>query len=217
MHCRYAPGSGHSNSFLRGVKLYIRDKKNLRKSVQLARDKIEPGVRLEKSKIIAERFASLPEYKTAKTILLYYPFRSEPDIRIIIDRALCDGKKIVLPKVEGNMLKLFYVNDIAGQLKIGAFGIMEPDEDKCKGAAVNDIELALVPGVCFDRFLNRLGYGGGFYDRLLPCLPESAKKISVCFQEQMVDKIPSGKYDIAVDMVLTEKKTYKNGKNLPGK
>jgi 5-formyltetrahydrofolate cyclo-ligase len=62
-----------------------------------------------------------------------------------------------------------------------------------------------------------LGYGGGFYDRLLPCLPESAKKISVCFQEQMVDKIPSGKYDIAVDMVLTEKKTYKNGKNLPGK
>ncbi len=178
---------------------------------------IEPGVRREKSKIIAGRFTSLPEYKTAKTILLYYPFRSEPDIRIIIDKALCDGKKVVLPKVEGNILKLYYVNDIAAQLKSGAFGIMEPDKDKCKEAALDEIELALVPGVCFDRYLNRLGYGGGFYDRLLPFLPASAKKISVCFQKQMIDKIPSGKYDIAVDMVITEEKTYENGKNLSGK
>lgn len=217
MHCRYAPWPGHRNSFLRGVKLYIKDKKNLRKSAESARDSIEPGVRQEKSKIIAEKFAALPEYKTVKTILLYYPFRSEPDIRIIIDKALCDGKKVVLPKVKGNILKLFYVNDIAAQLKSGAFGIMEPDEDKCIEAATNDIELALVPGVCFDRYLNRLGYGGGFYDRLIPFLPASAKKISVCFQKQMVDKIPSGKYDIAVDMVISEEKTYKNGKSLSGK
>ncbi|OQA20960.1 MAG: putative 5-formyltetrahydrofolate cyclo-ligase [Actinobacteria bacterium ADurb.Bin346] len=181
----------------------------MRNSIQRLRDNIPAKIRREKSRIISNKFFKLPEYKTADTILLYYPFRSEPDTSIIIKRAISEGKKVALPKISGTALKLYYINDTLKQLKPGAYGIMEPDEESCVKAHPEDIDIVLVPGVCFDKQLNRIGYGGGFYDRLLPGISPGAKKISVCFQVQLVDKIPSAGHDVPVDMIITEENIYK--------
>ncbi len=162
-----------------------------------------------KSSIIAKKFTELSEYNAADAILLYYPFGSEPDITMIIRKTLEDGKKVILPKVTGSVLKLYYVDDIKSQMRMGFYGIMEPDDGICRIAEFSDVGLALIPGICFDKSLNRIGYGGGFYDRLIPLLPQNAKKISICFQEQIVDKIPAEKYDKPVDIIITEKKLYK--------
>ena len=97
-------------------------------------------------------------------LLLYYPFRSEIDTTIVIKRALADGKKVILPRVGAGGLDLFFINDISLQLKKGSYDIMEPIPGSCSTAKITDIDLIIVPGVSFDKNLNRLGYGGGFYD-----------------------------------------------------
>ena len=71
----------------------------MRNSIQRLRDNIPAKIRREKSRIISNKFFKLPEYKSANTILLYYPFRSEPDTSIIIKRAISEGKKVALPKI----------------------------------------------------------------------------------------------------------------------
>jgi glycosyltransferase involved in cell wall biosynthesis len=85
---------------------------------------------------------------------------------------------------------------------------MEPVPELCKHAEIPDIDLAIVPGVCFDKNLKRLGYGGGFYDKLLPLLNNNVKKIALCFEMQMLPEIPISNYDIKVDEIITESNIY---------
>lgn len=186
----------------------MEEKKYLRKSIQSKRDSLSEKKRKADSKKIASVFLNTKQYLKSNNILIFYPFRSEIDTVPIIRKAISDGKKIILPKVAGKGLKLFYVDEISAQLKSGKYGIMEPSENLCVAAEISRIDLAVVPGVCFDRKMNRLGYGGGFYDRLLPKLPEKAKKIALCFQVQIVERIPVEEHDNKVDIIITEKDIY---------
>jgi len=85
---------------------------------------------------------------------------------------------------------------------------MEPIPRLCKSAGPSDIYLAIVPGVGFDKNLNRIGYGGGFYDKLLLLIPEEIKKIALCFNIQIVDRVPISEHDIKIDLLITESKIY---------
>ncbi len=169
----------------------LKEKQAIRQAIQEIRDLIPSEIRKAKTQEIAERFYSLKEYCNAKNILIYYPFRSEIDTTVIIIRAISDGKRVILPRVSGKELELFYVEDIKKDLKPGAYGIMEPDRDLCIPAGYTEPDIAVIPGVGFDRHKNRLGYGGGFYDRLIPKLSKNIQKIALCFQIQIIDCIPS--------------------------
>ncbi len=188
----------------------MEDKKSLRKKTQLERDRLTAAEKAEKSKTITLKFLDTDDYKKANSILIYHPFRSEIDTTQIIEKALKDGKKVILPKVKNKNLNLFFVEDLQSQLKKGAFGIMEPIESTCPEAEPGQIDLAVIPGVCFDKSLNRVGYGGGFYDRLIPLLPEGVKKIALCFDLQIVPKIPVSRSDRKVDRIITESRDYGN-------
>lgn len=183
-------------------------KKNIRKILQDKRDSLLIPFRKEKSKVIAEKFFDTDYYVDSNSILIYYPFRSEVDTTIIIKKTLKDGKNIVLPLVSGQQLELFYVNDPKKQLKKGAYGIMEPNAVLCRKAKITDMDLAVIPGVGFDKNLNRLGYGSGFYDRLLPHIPKAVKKIALCFAIQVIGRIPVSKDDIKVDLLITDTGIY---------
>jgi len=185
------------------------DKKTLRYKIQSDRDRIPLSQRLKKTKIIAAKLVKLPEYRDSETLLIYHPFRSEPDTTIIIKKAQNQGKQIILPRVCGKKLELFFIENLKTQLEKGSYGIMEPVKSLCKPADICDIDLAIIPGVCFDKELNRIGYGGGFYDRLLPMLDSDVKKIALCFEMQVVDKICASENDIKVDKIITESSTYK--------
>jgi 5-formyltetrahydrofolate cyclo-ligase len=186
----------------------LKEKHAIRQTIQEIRDSIPSKVRKRKTQEIAERFYSLKEYGDAKNILIYYPFRSEIDTTIIITRALTDGKRVILPRVSGKTLELFYVEDIKKDLKPGTYGIMEPDMDSCTPAKYTEPDIAVVPGVGFDRHKNRLGYGGGFYDRLIPKLSKNIQKIALCFQVQIIDLLPSSAHDIRVDKVISENESF---------
>lgn len=183
-------------------------KKTLRKIIQSRRDLIPPDIRNKKSKDAAKKFLASPHYITSKNIFIYFPFQSELDTLPIIKKAIEDGKKIILPKVLGNKLNLYFVNDCAKQLEKGKYGIMEPVPSKCKPADISDIDLAVIPGVCFDHNFNRIGYGGGYYDKLLHLLPAKIKKIAICFELQVISKVPALDHDIKADEIITESNIY---------
>ncbi len=186
----------------------MKNKNKLRIKIQNKRDNLSILNRKKRSKIIAEKFVSTVYYNDSNNILIYYPFRSEIDVTIIISQALKNKKNIILPRVHNHNLKLFYVDNLKKQLERSTHGIMEPIAGLCRPTKISDIDLAIVPGVVFDKNLNRLGYSGGFYDRLLPLIPAGVKKIALCFDIQVVDSIPVLEHDIKVDLLITDISTY---------
>ena len=131
-------------------------------------------------------------------MLLYHSLPDEVDTHAFI-RRWSARKRILLPVVKGDDLELrLYTGD--DRLTEGAFHIDEPT-----GTAFTDyaaIDLAVIPGVAFDRRGNRLGRGKGYYDRLLPRIP-TAYKLGLCFPFQVLDQIPAEAHDIPMDEVLT--------------
>lgn len=140
----------------------------------------------------------LPIFKEAQFILLYHSLKDEVQTASFIEKWK-DTKTIILPVVEGDILKLKIYNKTT-DLAIGAFGIEEPTgEYFCE---YNKIDLAIVPGVSFDTLRNRLGRGKGFYDKLLPSI--SAYKIGLCYGFQVSKQIPTEIHDTPMDAILTE-------------
>jgi len=180
-------------------------KKIIRKNIQKARDGLTFRFIQSENMSIADKFMELQCYGTSKEILAYYPFRSEIDTTIIIRNALKQKKKIILPKVNGKKLDLYYIKDLKNDLSPGSFDIMEPIPSKCTIAPYKNIDMVLVPGVGFDRNFNRLGYGGGFYDKLLEELPVKAPRIALAFDLQLIKNIPVMAHDLKVDIIITEK------------
>jgi 5-formyltetrahydrofolate cyclo-ligase len=183
-------------------------KKKLRKEIREKRDRIPASDRKNRSKIIAEKFYNTNYYTESHNIMAYYPFGSEIDTSLVIIRALENNKSIILPKVFDQELKLYYLDKFSEQLEKGKYGIMEPIPRLCRTAKIKDVDLAIIPGLGFDKNLNRLGYGGGFYDRLLTLIPGEVKKVAFCFDVQVVGSIPVSEYDIKIDILITESKIY---------
>jgi 5-formyltetrahydrofolate cyclo-ligase len=192
-----------------------KSKKSIRRLIQERRDCMSAGLIKVKSTAIAEKFFCLHQYRISDTILAYYPFRSELDTRIIIKKSLVHGKKIALPRVNTKKMEFFYIKNLSEDLETGSYGIMEPIPSICERAFPEDIDIVIVPGVGFDSGMNRLGYGGGFYDRFLKELPGQASKISLAFDIQVMEHIPVSEHDMKVDIIITESCIY-NIKDIKG-
>lgn len=173
---------------------------------------IRKDIKTQKRQLGAERLHQLsfgvisrvlthPRVKSAGTILLYYSLPDEVYTHSLADTMLLCGKRVVLPRVtgEGHMELRLYTGP--RDLAPGAYNIMEPT-----GEVFNDygqIDVAIIPGVAFDSRGNRLGRGKGYYDRFLPLI-SGAYKIGLCFDFQMVPRIPADSHDIAMDEVVSQ-------------
>jgi 5-formyltetrahydrofolate cyclo-ligase len=177
-------------------------KKEIRKMVLAARDSLSPGQRTAKSREIEERLFSLPEFKSARIVLFFASFRSEVDTGPMIRRALTFGKRVVLPKVKGAELELYEIADWDKDVSPGAWGIPEPHENRPVG--LDEIDLILVPGAAFDGQGNRLGYGAGFYDKLLSAFTKPTAALA--FEAQIVPWVPAELHDIPIDKIVTERR-----------
>jgi len=163
-----------------------------------------------KNRIITGSLLKSDEYKHSNTIFIYYPFGKEIDTRVIIKDALSKNKKVVLPKVIVDELTLFFITDISKELKPGILGILEPDISQCLKADLKSIDLVIVPGLCFDLNFNRIGYGGGFYDKILEKISTKVKIIALAFDLQIFDNIPACSHDKKVDIIITESNIYRD-------
>jgi len=160
----------------------------------------------EHSKLIAEKFLKLPEVKTARTFLLYYPHKKEVNTIPIIKQLIKQGKTILLPKVEKDQILPIFISNLS-ELKEGFAGIKEP---KGKVYPKDKIDIVVVPAVAYDKRGYRIGYGKGYYDRFLSNY--KGKKIGLAYQFQLVEKIPYESHDIPVDIIITPTQTIKTKK-----
>jgi len=169
----------------------------------------------EKSEQIKERLCSLDEFKKSKNILTYVSFNNEVDtintIKGLLDK---NEKKVIVPFVEkGNpILQLSEIKDF-NDLEPKTYGILEPMEYKIKKFDIGKLDLVIVPGVVFDKNGHRIGYGYGYYDRLLGKLNENATKIGLCYEFQLIEKIPEEMHDVPMDIIVTEEKVFKVANN----
>lgn len=183
-------------------------KRAMRRAVLAARDRLDAAVRSAAAEAIAARVAALPEFALARAVLLTLPFRSEWDTVPLVRAALAAGKTIAVPRVDkpSRMLELHAVADPQADVVAGPQGIPEP-RLACPRVPREAIDFVLVPGVAFDLAGRRLGYGGGYYDRLLPVLSPGARRVAGAFEIQLVDRVPAGPHDLAVDTIVTELRT----------
>ncbi len=179
-------------------------KRAMRMAVVLLRDALPAAARDAASQAIAARIMALPAYGAARSLLLTLPFRSEWDTRALAAAALAAGKRVVVPRVDATarVLSLHAILSLDADVSPGYRGIPEP-RAAVPRVAPDDVDLAIVPGVAFDARGRRLGYGGGYYDRLLPLLREAVPRIAGAFDVQVVDVVPAARHDLVVDTIVT--------------
>jgi 5-formyltetrahydrofolate cyclo-ligase len=183
----------------------LRDaKRALRERILAARDALDTRTRHEDSSAIAHRIRELSSFRRAACIVLTLPFRSEWETRSLLDDALARGAAVALPRVNEatRMIELHRVRDAIADVAAGYRGIPEPLASLPRMEA-RDVEWILVPGVAFDMHGRRLGYGGGYYDRLLPLLSPVATRIAGAFDLQLVESIPAAPHDLTVNAIAT--------------
>ena len=179
-------------------------KQSLRDRVLAARDDLAPRERRAGASAIRERLQDLPSFKRAACLLLTLPFRSEWDTRPLADDALREGRRVVIPRVDRAVrtLQLHAIEDVDRDIVPGYLGVPEP-RAVLPQVRPGDVDWVLVPGVAFDAQGGRLGYGGGFFDRLLPLLPLAAPKIAGAFDVQVVDEVPMAPHDHRIDGIVS--------------
>ncbi|CCO08075.1 5-formyltetrahydrofolate cyclo-ligase [Desulforamulus hydrothermalis] len=185
------------------------DKNTLRKQMLAARSSLTEQARQDKSRRITEQLLALPCYQTARTVMAYLDYRSEVATELLITHALQAGKRLAVPVVnrqDKTMLPSLLEN-FPQDLVPGPYGIRQPAPGSIRPVPVQELDLVLVPGVAFDARGNRLGYGGGYYDRFLPRLRPDARAVGLAYQLQLSGCLSSclGPHDQPVHMVITEK------------
>lgn len=175
------------------------EKKELRKKILKQRDEMAFEQRDNDSAIIRDMVFLDPCVLTAKRLLIFASFGSEPDTDIIAEKAFNMGKEIFYPRVEDKEIRFYQTDDISG-LKPGYRNIREPEPERPWNGEEKDTVI-LVPGTAFDTEGRRLGYGGGFYDRFLKAHP-SMYRIGICFPFQILESIPAEEHDERVDLVI---------------
>ena len=173
-------------------------KKQLRKQIAQEKKVQCSNALVVNSHALLEQLEKHPHFIAARTILLYYSLSDEVQTHSFVEKWYT-SKKILLPVVVGDELKLRHYTG-KSCLKPGAFHIEEPDGEYF--THFSEIELAVIPGVSFDKEGNRLGRGKGYYDKLLPKL--SSYNIGICYGFQVRELIPSEPFDIKMDEVWTE-------------
>lgn len=181
-------------------------KKEARDYVRRIRNELTEEKCLGYAIMVTERLVLLPEFKNSEVLYLYNPIRNEMPTVYIAKQAMKDGKKTAYPKVEGDNMR-FYRIDNEDEASYGYMNIKEPiaDSDRLVDC---DKGVVILPGLAFDRKCNRAGYGKGFYDRFLEA-HKNLVKIGIAYDFQVFDELETDIWDIPLDYVITETTIYK--------
>lgn len=184
-------------------------KKQLRQEILARRDALPVDVRRAADAHITARIVALPAFVRARTVLAFMSIGSEFDTSALVAHVLSSGRSLVLPRVDraAKRLRLHRVRDLAHDLAPGTWGIREPIDGRCPGVDIAAVDFVVVPGVAFDTACRRLGYGGGFYDRLLEAGSGTACRAAAAYAMQLVEAVPVEAHDRTVDVVVTESDT----------
>ncbi|WP_432408265.1 5-formyltetrahydrofolate cyclo-ligase [Wukongibacter sp. M2B1] len=188
----------------------MEDKIRLREKLLKERKLMELQSVEKFSKRIMEKIIRLPEITESKVVMIYLSFKNEVDTNEVIDWCFEQGKDVVVPYcvVENRQIIPCKLDVERKGLKKNKFGIWEPKKDSMVAVEIENIDSIIIPGVGFDENCNRLGFGGGYYDRFLAKRKKKTPAIAICYQNQIVESVPIDSYDIPMDMVVTESNMF---------
>jgi 5-formyltetrahydrofolate cyclo-ligase len=162
-----------------------------------------------KTRKIENRLFDFANFVEANITMLYISGPGEVSSRNIITYCLDYRKIIVLPAFDPLKfrIRLFKIDNIEKDLKPGSRGMLEPDTARCKPVPVECLDIAIIPGIAFDEKGGRIGSGEGYYDRFIPKLPITTRKVSIAFEDQIIPQAPMESHDKHVDIIITNERT----------
>jgi 5-formyltetrahydrofolate cyclo-ligase len=181
-----------------------RAKQAIRKKMRGVRAALPESARAARSTKLIDRVFELDAYQQAGVVLAFASLEHEVDTGRLVDAVRATKKRLVLPRVTDNQLTLHEVFDDT-KLQPGSFSVPEPTADAPR-VEPGIVEFALIPALAVDVYGFRIGYGGGYYDRLIPSLVH-ASTCAVAFDFQLVAEVPAFSFDVAVDWVVTDTRT----------
>ncbi len=177
------------------------DKKEMRRYIRKQKALLSLEERTRESELVCRSVMATAQWQKAATVLLYWALKDETDVGLLIDDLHGRGGTVLLPTCVGDDLVL---REYEGRQKMvtGAFDIAEPTGRIFEEAEYGKIDLAIVPGMAFDRQGGRMGRGRGYYDRLLKKLPH-CYKMGVCWSVQMMERVEMNDEDVRMESVVS--------------
>jgi len=184
-----------------------RAKRDIRRSGLAARAALGEAERVARSAAIHQRLLTLPEVRDGGVVMGFWSFGSEVATPPLLEAMHARGVRVCLPRIEdGDLVAVAY--EPGDPLRETSFGARQPAAGTILAPEV--LELVVTPGVAFDRFGNRIGYGGGFYDRFLRRTRRGVPRIAIAFDLQVLPReLPVGSFDLGVDVIVTETETIR--------
>ena len=184
------------------------DKQRLRRVIRELERQLSPRYKAESSRAIAAHLLAMPEYQAAGTVFCFVGSEREIDTRPILEDALAAGKRLCVPLCTGpGIMELRQVTDLR-QLVPGSYGILEPSADSPL-VSVDEVDFAVLPCLTCNHLGQRLGQGGGYYDRFLSHYRGGT--VLLCREKLIREEIPLEPHDYPVPWVLTERGLYEDG------
>lgn len=173
------------------------DKKALRSHIRTQKQALTAAQIESASRHLTQQFLQHPAYRQARSVYGYLSYNQEVRTDALLRRAQRDGKRVAVPRVEGDHMTFYWLDDL-DRVQPGCKGIPEPYGTE--PVADDPHALVLMPGLAFDPAGHRIGYGGGFYDKFLAAEPHPT--IALCYDFQLLDHLDTAEHDIPVDVVL---------------
>ena len=185
----------------------MESKSKIRKRILNVRNNMSKEDVKKNSNAIMDKITSLDIYKHSKVVFIYMDFKNEVMTSNLIKRMLSEKKRVAIPYTD-SINTVLIPSEITKEsdLKQNSFGYYEPKS--ILPVNIEEIDLVIVPGVVFDKNLNRIGFGKGYYDKILNRLKPSAKKVALAHDFQVLEDIPAEEHDVKMDMIITEKNIY---------
>lgn len=185
------------------------NKQELRKTMRNRRRAMDARLARYKSKQIAARALLLEEVKQASTIALYASMPDEVCTDDIANALFQQGVEVLYPVMKGEAIEFYKIASIGSLSVQGQFGIREPDVEQCPKVDAKDADVILAPGVAFDVFGSRVGFGGGYYDRLLAQKRDDAQVVALSFESQVIHAVETEAHDVTMDVIVTDEVQYR--------
>lgn len=183
-------------------------KQEIRDDIADNLDRLSESENDEKLKAIENRLFEFANFLESNIVLLYVNNTSEVPTHDIIKRSLDINKIVVLPAFDPsrNEMDLMKIDRFPAGLIPGPRNIIQPDPSLSKMVPIESIDIAIIPGVAFDERGGRIGSGEGYYDRLIPKLSVTTRKVALAMEDQIVSQVPIESHDKHVDIIITEKR-----------
>lgn len=183
-------------------------KSEIRSETLARRDVLSDKERAEKSQAIMKRLFDFANFLEARIVMYYVNSSSEVITEAMIRKTLKYEKIVALPLIDQTKKHIvpLKIDDLDKDILPGYRRIREPIPQRCKVIPVEQINLAIIPGIAFDERGGRIGYGTGFYDKFIPGLDVTTRKVALAFECQIVQQIPMEPHDRYIDIIITEKR-----------